>query len=139
MLVFTSRGLTMACKRTNCIQFRLRPTAFTLIELLVVIAIIAILISLLLPAVQNVREAANRTQCTNNVKQIGLALHNYHDVYKVFPPAYVGNPNIPGTAFGVNYPDQGGNGPTGFAWGTLILPFVEQDNLFRQFNLNLPC
>ncbi len=111
--------------------------AFTLVELLVVIAIIGILVSLLLPAVQAAREAARRTQCTNNLKQIGIGFHNYHDTYKTFPPAYVIQPGG-GGVHGAPDPDTRDAGP-GWAWGTLLLPFLEQGNLHDQFNDNLPC
>jgi prepilin-type N-terminal cleavage/methylation domain-containing protein/prepilin-type processing-associated H-X9-DG protein len=104
-----------------------RRDAFTLIELLVVIAIIAILIGLLLPAVQKVREAAARLQCANNLKQIGLAAHAYHDANKKFPPAVL----MP-YAQANNDPLTGGSAnPFGPNWAVFLLPFVEQQALFN--------
>src|SRR4051812_14836318 len=116
-----------------------RPRAFTLIELLVVIAIIGVLIGLLMPAVQAAREAARRMQCVNNLKQIGLALANYETALGLFPSAYVGDPYAGGSAFGVSYPDENKNGPPGFAWGALILPYMEQTTLHAAINFGLPC
>src|SRR5271163_4532768 len=107
-----------------------RRTAFTLIELLVVIAIIGVLIALLLPAVQAAREAARRRQCTNNLKQLGIALHNYEGSYGGFPPGCITglwptDPTVP-AAF--------------YRWGVLafLTPFLEQTNVFNALNFSFP-
>ena len=109
---------------------KLRRPGFTLIELLVVIAIFGVLISLLLPAVQKVREAANRIHCLNNMKQIGLALHNYHDTFRRFPPALDGGIYPPASVKTYGAPRSGWT--TYWSWLAYILPFVEQDNLWNQ-------
>src|SRR5450755_3744538 len=99
---------------------------FTLIELLVVIAIIAVLIALLLPAVQAAREAARRAQCVNNLKQIGLALHNYEGAQKVLPPGYVSTFDASGTDLG-----------PGWGWAAMILPQLEQVVLYSAVNFSI--
>ena len=109
-----------------------RNYGFTLVELLVVIAIIGILISLLLPAVQAAREAARRMQCTNNMKQIGLALHNYHDTHKRLPPSLLGGYDMTGEGG----PDLDRYDDHGFGWLCFILPFVEQQALYELVNPN---
>src|SRR5947208_1831693 len=105
-----------------------RPRGFTLIELLVVISIIAVLIGLLLPAVQSAREAARRIQCTNNLKQIGLALHHYHDAFGVFPPGGI-----------TNFKPTGGDiwSANLMSWRALILPRMEQNPLYNGINFDM--
>ena len=107
---------------------------FTLIELLVVIAIIAILIGLLLPAVQKIREAANRMKCSNNLKQMGLAVHNYESTYQTLPGAGEGT-NAAGT--GTEFANDVGSTPFYYhSLFTTLLPYIEQDNIFRQIDPN---
>jgi prepilin-type N-terminal cleavage/methylation domain-containing protein/prepilin-type processing-associated H-X9-DG protein len=103
-----------------------RRGAFTLIELLVVIAIIAVLVGLLLPAVQAARESARRAQCINNLKQLGLALHNYDQSHKTFPSGYVSNFDAAGTDTG-----------PGWGWAAMLLPQFEQATVFNAVNFNL--
>jgi prepilin-type processing-associated H-X9-DG protein/prepilin-type N-terminal cleavage/methylation domain-containing protein len=105
-----------------------RRRGFILIELLVVITIIAVLIALLLPAVQAAREAARRAQCSNNLEQIGLALHNYHDAIGAFPPGLISRLD----------PSTGDNTGPGWGWASIILPHLEQAAVFNAINFSLP-
>lgn len=112
-------------------KIRMKERGFTLIELLVVIAIIAILVALLLPAVQQAREAARRTQCKNNLKQLGIACHNYHDTYGTFPLNYDGTLPVFNKANGTN----GGNGTqSAISWISASLPYMEQAPLYQQLD-----
>jgi prepilin-type N-terminal cleavage/methylation domain-containing protein len=129
-------------RTSSVLPLRRGRQAFTLIELLVVIAIIAILIGLLVPAVQKVRDAAARLQCQNNLKQIGLALHNYHDTYKKFPSGHeMRSKNwlgpLPAPADAKFTTGRTSANPFYFSnWAIQILPFIEQGNLFKQYNNN---
>jgi prepilin-type processing-associated H-X9-DG protein/prepilin-type N-terminal cleavage/methylation domain-containing protein len=110
-----------------CIKFaHCRLRAFTLIEVLVVISIIGVLIALLLPAVQAAREAARRVQCVNNLKQIGLALHNYESAHQTLPPGYVSAFDATGTDLG-----------PGWGWASMLLPQLEQATIFSSVNFSL--
>jgi len=119
-----------------------RARGFTLIELLVVIAIIAILVAILLPAVQKARESANRTRCLNNIKQMVLAMHNYHDAHNVFPPGQIGTRwvgNLTPQGFRVADPAEPYNsnqnlGLHGTSWMFHILPYIEQSNIYELWN-----
>src|SRR5213080_4712926 len=120
LFFFRGTGLPM---NSNICRAPVNRRGFTLVELLVVIAIIGVLVALLLPAVQQAREAARRMTCTNNLKQIGIALHNHHDVKLNFPPGAL---------------NTGHNGtPVYTTWTVEILPFMEQQALFQQYRQDL--
>jgi prepilin-type N-terminal cleavage/methylation domain-containing protein len=113
---------------------------FTLIELLVVIAIIATLVAILLPAVQQAREAARRSTCKNNLKQLGIALHNYHDTHNALPPAFVSYGSSNGIAPAWTRMDpQTWDAAPGWGWGTMILPYIEQAALYDGLSLSQSC
>ncbi|QDV54447.1 DUF1559 domain-containing protein [Rosistilla oblonga] len=118
-------------QRTNT-----RTKGFTLVELLVVIAIIGILVGLLLPAVQQAREAARRIQCTNQTKQIGLALHNYHDTHRSFPPGGIVAEKVT-KGVGDTWCNAGSS-TQGAPWTVLILPFMEEGARYDQYDFDLP-
>ena len=122
----------MLCRRLLSKPHHAANRGFTLVELLVVIAIIGILVALLLPAVQAAREAARRMQCGNNLKQLGLALHNYHDVYKTFPPDAIWHGNAKGTT-------PSATTVRNYTWMCMTLPFMEQRSLIDQINFSLPA
>jgi prepilin-type N-terminal cleavage/methylation domain-containing protein/prepilin-type processing-associated H-X9-DG protein len=105
--------------------FERRRNAFTLVELLVVIAIIGVLVGLLLPAVQHARAAARRISCFNNLKQLGLGLHNYESAHRKLPPGYIYKPGPQGNR-------------AGLGWGAMILPQLEQSNVYAQLNTSVP-
>ncbi|MCH5373623.1 MAG: DUF1559 domain-containing protein, partial [Planctomycetes bacterium] len=107
---------------TRCSSLKRRSSGFTLVELLVVIAIIGILVALLLPAIQAAREAARRSECVNNLKQIAVAMHNYHDTNGTLPAGFISV--------------GGGNDPH-FGWGVFILPYMEQSTLYEQLEPNV--
>ncbi len=113
-------------------QCSIRRRGFALRELVVIILVLSTMIALLVPAVNRAREAARRTQCKNNLKQIGLAMHNYHDTFNQFPPAFTGSPTVEATFRGVAYPDSNLNGSQGFAWGFSMLPYFDASPMFGQ-------
>lgn len=103
--------------------------AFTLLELLVVVAVVALLLALLLPAVQQARESARMTECRDHLKQLGIALHNYHETHATLPPGYVYRPG---------HSTSPPHNAAGFGWGAMLLPFLEHAALYRQFDWNFP-
>ncbi len=116
-----------------------RSRGFTLIELLVVIAIMGILMSLLMPAVQQVREAARRTQCANNLRQIGIAMGNYYSSFRRFPSGFQSTPTSDGTVpAGVYIDPTTWNASPGWGWGVQILPQLEENNISEQIDFRLP-
>ena len=131
-----NRSQPAECTVTTA-SLRHRPLGFTLVELLVVMFVVGVLIAMLLPAVQSAREAARRTQCADQLKQLGLAMHLFADAATTLPPAVWHTPNPPDPWSGKGDPENWGNCccPNRFNFFYLVLPFLEQDNLYRQFDL----
>ncbi|QDU79404.1 hypothetical protein Pla110_11140 [Polystyrenella longa] len=120
-------------------NYQHRRSAFTLVELLVVMAIISVLLGLLLPAVQQAREAARRTTCRNKLRQIGIALHGYESLHRVMPPGYLYMNGEDYQALTGDLPDRTDeDNQLGFAWGAYVLPFLEQDNYYAMIDFERP-
>lgn len=126
-------------QRRSVFNKRNESGGFTFLELLVSVATITVLVALLLPAIAQAREVARKEKCKNNLKQLGLAMHNYHDVFITFPPGTTSSSKAKGEVNAINYPDTNFNGAGGLAWGISLAPFLDQATLHNRCDHTKPA